>query len=48
MGQAKQIIVKPINVIAARDFVKKNHYSGKVVQNSILHFGCFLNGVLGG
>jgi hypothetical protein len=48
MGQAKQIIVKPINATAARDFVRKNHYSGKVVQNSVLHFGCFLNGVLGG
>ena len=48
MGQAKQIIVKPIIATAARDFVKKNHYSGKVVQNSVLHFGCFLNGVLGG
>ena len=48
MGKAKQIIVKPINSKAAREFVKKNHYSGKVVQNSNLHFGCFLNGVLGG
>lgn len=48
MGQAKQIIVKPINATSARDFVKKHHYSKKVVQNSVLHFGCFLNGVLGG
>lgn len=48
MGKAKQIIVKPINSKSAREFVKKNHYSGKVVQNSNLHFGCFLNGVLGG
>ncbi len=48
MGKAKQIIVKAIKTKAAREFVKKNHYSGKVVQNSNLHFGCFLNGVLGG
>ena len=48
MGQAKQIIIKPINATSARDFVKKHHYSGTVVNNSTLHFGCFLNGVLGG
>jgi hypothetical protein len=48
MGKAKQIIVKPIGAADARAFVKKNHYSGKVVQNSNLHFGCFLNGILGG
>jgi hypothetical protein len=28
--------------------VKKNHYSGKVVPNSTLHFGCFLDDKLGG
>lgn len=48
MGKAKQIIIKPINSKAAREFVKKNHYSGKFMVNSNLHFGCFLNGVLGG
>lgn len=48
MGKAKQIIVKPIKSNIAREFVKKHHYSGKVVDNSNLHFGCFLNGVLGG
>tara|TARA_R110002012_G_scaffold136386_1_gene290702 strand:- start:131 stop:787 length:657 start_codon:yes stop_codon:yes gene_type:complete len=48
MGKAKQIIVKPIKSNIAREFVKKHHYSGKVVANSNLHFGCFLNGVLGG
>lgn len=48
MGKAKQITVKPIKATVARDFVKKYHYSGKVVQNSNLHFGCFLNGILGG
>ena len=48
MVSAKEIIVKPIKSNIANDFVKKYHYSGKVVQNSQLHFGCFLNGVLGG
>ena len=45
---AKDIIVKPIKSSIANDFVKKHHYSGKVVPNSQLHFGCFLNGILGG
>lgn len=48
MASAKDIIVKPIKSSVANEFVKKHHYSGKVVQNSQLHFGCFLNGVLGG
>lgn len=48
MGRAKEIIVKVIPSKIANEFVKKNHYSGKVVPNSTLHFGCFLNGILGG
>lgn len=44
----KDIIVKPIKSSVANEFVKKHHYSGKVVPNSQLHFGCFLNGILGG
>jgi hypothetical protein len=48
MGRAKDIIVKVIPAKIANDFVKKHHYSGSVVQNSVLHFGCFLDGVLGG
>ena len=48
MVSAKDIIVKPIKSNIANDFVKKYHYSGKVVPNSQLHFGCFLNGILGG
>lgn len=48
MASAKDIIVKPIKSSIANEFVKKHHYSGKVVPNSQLHFGCFLNGVLGG
>lgn len=48
MGRAKEIIVKVIPSKLANDFVKKHHYSGKVVQNSALHFGCFLDGTLHG
>jgi len=43
MGRAKEIIVKVITSKIANDFVKKQHYSGKVVPNSTLHFGCFLD-----
>lgn len=45
---AKDIIVKVIPNKLANDFVKKHHYSGKVVPNSQVHFGCFLNNVLHG
>jgi hypothetical protein len=48
MGRAKEIIVKVISSKIANEFVKKNHYSGKVVPNSTLHFGCFLDGKLHG
>ena len=46
MANAKDIIVKPITAQAANAVVKRIHYSGKVVQNSQLHFGVFLNGRL--
>jgi len=48
MGRAKEIIVKVIPSKIANDFVKKNHYSGKVVNLSMLHFGCFLDNNLHG
>ena len=48
MGRAKEIIVKVIPAKIANEFVKKHHYSGKVVPNSILHFGCFLDDKLHG
>lgn len=48
MGRAKEIEVKVIPARLATPFVKANHYSGKVVQNSSLHFGCFLDGKLHG
>lgn len=48
MASAKDIIVKVIPSTIAVPFVKKHHYSGKVVNNSKLHFGCFLDGRLHG
>ena len=48
MGRAKEIVVKVINSSIANQFVKKYHYSGKVVNMSSLHFGCFLDGRLHG
>jgi len=48
MGRAKEIKVKVIPSKIANQFVKKNHYSGKVVNLSNLHFGCFLDNKLHG
>jgi cellobiose-specific phosphotransferase system component IIB len=44
----KDIIVKRIDSKSANAFIKKWHYSGKIVNNSNLHFGCFLGEVLHG
>lgn len=48
MGRAKEIVVKVIPAKNANDFVKNHHYSGKVVPNSTLHFGAFLDNRLHG
>lgn len=48
MGRAKQIEVRPITAKSANDMVRILHYSGKVVQNSRLHLGVFMNGRCGG
>lgn len=48
MASAKDLIVKPICASDANRIVKSLHYSGKVVQNSQLHLGVFLNGRCGG
>ena len=48
MGRAKEIIIKVIPSKFANDFIRKHQYSGKVVQNSNLHFGAFLDGGLHG
>ena len=48
MGRAKDIELKVIPSKIANAFIKKHHYSGKVVNNSNLHFGAFLDGRLHG
>lgn len=48
MGRAKEIELKVIPAKIANLFIKKHHYSGKVVNNSKLHFGAFLDGKLHG
>ena len=48
MGGAKGLIVKVIPSQIAVPFVKRHHYSGKVVNNSSLHFGVFMDGALHG
>lgn len=44
----KDLVLKIIPAKVANDFVKKHHYSGKVVPNSQLHYGVFLDGILHG
>jgi hypothetical protein len=48
VGDAKRIIVKPISAQDANRIVRQLHYSGKVVNNSQLHLGVFLDGKCGG
>jgi hypothetical protein len=48
VGRAKDIIVKPISAQDANRIVRAIHYSGKVVNNSQLHLGVFLDGKCGG
>lgn len=48
MGKCKDIIIKVLPAKIANEFVCKHHYSGKVVPNSCLHFGAFLDGSLHG
>lgn len=48
MGRCKEIVIKVIPSNVANPFIKKCHYSGKVVNNSSLHFGAFLDGRLHG
>lgn len=48
MATAKDIVVKPITAQAANKLVKAIHYSSKIVPNSQLHLGVFLEGRLEG
>lgn len=45
---AKDIFIKPISSKEANDFMKRVHYSGKVVNNSQVHLGVFYAGNLEG
>ena len=48
MGRAKEIEVKVIPSKIAIPFIKQHHYSKKVVSNSCLHFGVFIDNELHG
>jgi hypothetical protein len=48
MPSAKDICIAPIPAADANACVKRHHYSGKIVQNSQLHLGVFLDGRLEG
>ena len=48
MGRCKDIVIKPITAKDANRIIKSLHYSGKVVPNSKIHFGIFLDGKCGG
>lgn len=48
MPGAKDLIVAKIDTNVANNFVKKMHYSGKVVSNSQVHLGVFYNNRLEG
>ena len=48
MGKAKLIVLKPVSRKLADACVKQHHYSGKSVQNSQVHIGVYLNGVMEG
>jgi hypothetical protein len=48
MSRVKDIVVRVIDSKNANAFVRRYHYSGKVVSNSKIHFGAFLNDRLHG
>lgn len=48
MGRVKEIKLKVIPSKIANEFIRRYHYSKKIVNNSNLHFGAFLDGHLHG
>lgn len=48
MGRAKDLLLRPVPAAEARAFIRRNHYSGKVVPNSQIHFGAYYKGMLEG
>lgn len=47
-ARAKDIELRPIHSRYGNSFVRRHHYSGKVVPNSKIHIGVFLGGRLHG
>ena len=47
-SSAKDVRLHPISAADAKRIVRQIHYSGKVVPNSQIHLGAFLNGRCGG
>lgn len=39
---AKNVFLKFIDAPSAKNFIKKNHYSGKVASTGLFYLGCFL------
>lgn len=48
MLTAKDIHIRPIPSDVSSKYIRANHYSGKHVNNSTVHFGCFVNDRLRG
>lgn len=48
MGDARNIVLRPISRADADNVVRRVHYSGKTVNNSQVHIGVFLHGKLEG
>jgi len=48
MFTAKDLQIKSVSSADAKRVVAMYHYSGKTTQNSQIHFGVFLNGILQG
>ena len=48
MPSAKNLVIRLIDARTASQFIRTHHYSGKVVQNSLVHFGVYWEGRLEG
>jgi len=48
MGKCKDLVIKIIPAQIANNFVRRVHYSGKIIPNSKIHFGVFYDDILHG
>lgn len=48
MGDAKNIVLRPIDSKTSHDFIRSVHYSGKSGVNVALHIGIYYKGILHG